>query len=114
MTLESDLRELIREEVEAAVSDALEGVDQRGDGDGDEELRSRLWRMEPETRLPLADVAEILDCSERTVRRHAAGERAGPVLPMRDGPMGKVTTAGDLREWIRDAEQAARFREGAA
>lgn len=114
MTLEADLRDLVREEVEAAVSDALEGLEPSAGDSGDEELRSRLWRMEPETRIPLSDVAEILGCSERTVRRHASGERAGPVLPMRDGPMGKVTTARELREWIRDAEQAARFREGAA
>lgn len=112
MALDDALREIVREEVRAAVADLADELPS-ADLEPEEELRSRVWRMAPETRLPLSDVAEVLGCSERTVRRHASGETSAPRLPLRDGPAGKICTAGELRDWIQDAERAERFRESA-
>jgi predicted transcriptional regulator len=69
--------------------------------------------MAPETRLPLADVAEVLGVSERTVRRHINGQSSCPTLPARKGATGITVQAGELRSWIEDAERAERFRESA-
>lgn len=109
MTLDDALRALVREEVREAVADALDDLDLEPDAE-EEPIRSRLWRLHPETRLPRAEVAEALGVSERTVRRHASGETKAPTLPMRDGPTGRTTTARELRAWIKDAEAADRFR----
>lgn len=111
MTLDEALRKAVRDEVETAVADALEDVDLRTERASEpESWASRVWAVEPETRLTLDQVAEALDVSTRTVRRYIAGETDHPPLPAAAGVGGKVVRAVDLRTWIEDAEQAARFR----
>lgn len=111
MNLEDDLRELVRDEVEAAVADALEGADLEAEHPGEETWQARVWRVPPETRLSLEQVSEALDCSTRQVRRYVNGESKAPRLEATKGPMGLTVRAGDLRDWIQDAERAERFRE---
>lgn len=111
MTLDEALRLAVREEVETAVADALEDVELGTERTPESETwASRVWSVEPETRLNLDQVAEALDVSTRTVRRYIAGETDHPPLPAADGVGGKVVRAVDLRTWIEEAEQAARFR----
>lgn len=115
MTLDEALRQVVREEVEGAVADALADVDLSPEEIGEPETwASRVWKVASETRMTLDQVGEALGCSERTVRRYIAGETKHPTLPASDGPMGKTVEAGDLCQWIEDAEQVARFRKEAS
>lgn len=108
MNLEEQIRATVRE----AMAEALEEWEppDAPPAEEDEGWRSRVHRVHPDTRLSLAEVAEVLDCSERTVRRHLAGEGDRPALPSRRGPTGPVVTAGELLEWIEDLEEGERWR----
>lgn len=107
MTLEETIRATVRE----AVAEALGEFDfpEMGAGSGDppeEDWRSRVHRVHPETRLSLQETAQALGCSTRTVRRHLEAE---PPLPHRKGPSGITVSAGELLTWIRDVEEGSRF-----
>lgn len=111
MTLDEALRAAVREEVQAAVREALDGLERPERDTEPASWRSRLWTVAPETRLSLSDVSEALDVSERTVRRYMDGSGDRPALPHRKGPTGLTVTAGHLRTWIQDVEEGERFRE---
>lgn len=113
-TLDAHLRELVEDACREAVADALGDVQVQADQrEPEEEWRSRLHRVHEDTRLPLSDVAEALDVSERTVRRYIDGNGDRPSLPSQRGPTGLTVRAGDLRTWIDDCEGANRFRQAA-
>lgn len=105
-SLDAALREMIEDACRQAVTDALQTVDLPAvSGDAEPgSWRSRLYEVHPDTRLGLADVAEALDVSERTVRRYIGGEGGHPPLPSRKGPSGLTVRAGDLVTWIGDVE----------
>lgn len=111
--IEDALRAAVREEVEAAVREALDGLErpERDAEPAPASWRSRLWSVSAETRLSLSEVAEALDVSERTVRRYMDDNGDRPPLPHRKGPTGLTVTAGNLRQWIQDVEEGERFRE---
>lgn len=116
-TLDAHLRDLVRDACREAVADALEAGDlpEPPAEPTEDGWRSRLWAVEPDTRLSLADAAEALGVSERSVRRYLDGNGERPPLPSRKGPTGLTIRAGDLRTWISDVEDGNRFRhEGAA
>lgn len=116
--------EALRAQVQALRSqaDALEALAERVErpadpqartetpSEADESWRSRVHRVHPDTRLPLDEVAEVLACSERTVRRKIDGESEGPPLPADRGPAGLTVRAGELLRWIEEIEGGHRFR----
>lgn len=106
MTIEETIREAVRE----AVEEALECIELPAPGPSDDGWRSRVHRVHPDTRLALAEVAEVLDVSERTVRRYLSGSDDRPPLPARRGPTGTTVTAGELLRWIEDVEEGERWR----
>lgn len=108
--LDDALREIIRQELEAALQDLPRPEPEPVEGPG-ESWRSKLWRVEPATRLDLEECAEALGVSPRTVRRYIAGEGDRPSLPARRGPSGLSVRVEDLRTWISDVEEGQRFRE---
>ena len=112
MTLDEALRAAVREEVQEAVREALDGLERPEPDAEPASWRSRLWTVEAETRLSLTEAAEAMDVSERTVRRYMDGNGEQPPLPHRKGPTGLTVTAGDLRRWIQDVEEGERFRAG--
>lgn len=111
MTLEEQIRETVRE----AVAEALEGLERPPPApEPDEGWRSRVHRVHGDTRLSLSEVAEVLDCSERTIRRYMDGEGNRPPLPSRRGPTGITVRAGDLLQWIEDVEEGEEWRRRGA
>lgn len=111
-SLEDRLAAVVRDTCREAVTDALEGV-RPADPADPETWRSRVHTVHPDTRLSLADVAEALDVSTRSVRRYVAGEGEHPKLPAQKGPTGLTVRAGDLVTWLEDVEGANRFRRAA-
>lgn len=108
------IEETIREVVREAVREALAGGEWTRPATPPEDdggWRSRVHRVHPDTRLSLAEVAEALACSERTVRRYLAGEGSHDPLPHRRGPTGTTVAAGDLLRWITDVEEGERWKE---
>lgn len=69
--------------------------------------RERLWACPAETRLTVDDVAEALGRSPSWVyKRTAPSADPEDRLPARKAHGGLVFTAGELRTWIRDHEEA--------
>lgn len=109
MSLDHQLRTAVREALAEALADAdWPTLQLPAEEEG---WRSRVHRVHPDTRLSLGEVAEVLDVSERTVRRYLAGEVDHPPLPHDRGPGGLTVQAGVLLQWIRDVEDAERWRE---
>lgn len=108
--LDEALREIVREELREALQELPRPVVDPAEG-AEESWRSRIWRVHDDTRLQIAEVAQVLGRSERTVRRHLNGETEAPDLAYRDGPGGVTVRAEDLRCWIRDVEEGRRFAE---
>lgn len=107
MTLDEQIRATVRE----AVAEALEDLEWPAPTpQPDEGWRSRVHRVHRDTRMSLSEVAEVLDCSERTVRRYLAGEGDRPALPSRRGPTAITVRAGDLLQWIEDVEEGEEWR----
>lgn len=111
-SLDAALRHLVREEVRAALEDAEPA--NRNHGSDSDSWRSRVHTVHEDTRLTLAECAEALDVSERSVRRYIAGEGDYPALPASKGPAGTTVAAGELLRWLEDVEGGNRFRRGAA
>ena len=67
--------------------------------------RERLWLVPAETRMATADVLEALGHSRTWLYKHMAEDRGPHRLPHRklDGEL--VFTAGELRAWLRSAEE---------
>lgn len=99
MTLEEQLRRIVREEVREALSENLpepspEPVEPTSWGE-------RLWTVPAETRLGVQELSEALDRPKSFVYKATSSDE----IPHRKMSGSLVFVAGEIRGWIRETEE---------